>query len=154
MPSDTLRRRQPRAHAEVLDALRLVHDPCSVATGIPIDIVDMGLIGSVRRDGSSVEIGLCLTSPVCWQAVGMMEAIEATLLRVDGIERVHCELDRAQHWTPDRMNPAARRRLRAVRETRTLTTRPNRQRRSADAEIPDPSRAESDAIAWEHKHRG
>jgi metal-sulfur cluster biosynthetic enzyme len=105
----------PADHPEILQALRAVHDPCSVATGVPIDIVDMGLIGTVQRCGSSVTIGLCLTSPVCWQAIGMGEAIEGALLKLDGIEEVRCALDLSHDWLPERMHHAARTRLRRAR---------------------------------------
>jgi metal-sulfur cluster biosynthetic enzyme len=124
MPSEapTLPPENPALHPEIVDALRVVHDPCSVATGVPIDIVDMGLIGTVGREGTTVEIGLCLTAPVCWQAVGMATAIEASLLRLEGVEEVRCALDTSQYWMPDRMAPAARARLRAVRPHRRYTT--------------------------------
>ena len=105
----------PARYPDMLDALREIHDPCSVATGIAIDIVDMGLIGSVRRNGATIEIGLCLTSPACWQAVGMAAAIEAALLRLEGVDEVRCVPDLAKHWMPDRMDPGVRARLREVR---------------------------------------
>ena len=105
----------PARHPEVLEALRAVHDPCSVATGVPIDIVDMGLVASVTRDGGTVQVGLCLTSPVCWQAIGMAEAIESALLRLGDVQEVRCALDVSQHWMPDRMDSRARARLREVR---------------------------------------
>jgi metal-sulfur cluster biosynthetic enzyme len=105
----------PAHHPDVLDALRAVHDPCSVATGVPIDIVDMGLVASVRRDGGTIQVGLCLTSPACWQAIGMAAAIESALLRLAGVQEVRCALDLSQHWMPDRMDSRARARLREVR---------------------------------------
>ena len=117
MPSDTgvPAAGDPNGHPEILQALRVVHDPCSVATGIPIDIVDMGLIGTIVRQRTTVTIGLVLTSPTCWQAVGMSAAIEAALLKLDGVEEVRCTLDLSQHWEPGRIPPHQRARLRAVR---------------------------------------
>jgi metal-sulfur cluster biosynthetic enzyme len=108
---------EPTRHPELLQALRAVHDPCSVATGVAIDIVDMGLVASVRRDGGTVQIALCLTSPVCWQAIGMTAAIESALLRLADVDEVHCALDLSQHWMPDRMDSRARDRLREVRSS-------------------------------------
>jgi metal-sulfur cluster biosynthetic enzyme len=105
----------PGRHPQLLDALRVIHDPCSVATGVPIDIVDMGLIGTLARDGDSVTVGLCLTSPACWQAIGITQAIDAALMGVDGIRTVRCVFDPTHDWSPDRMDPAQQARLRRIR---------------------------------------
>jgi metal-sulfur cluster biosynthetic enzyme len=110
----------PALHPEVLEALRAVHDPCSVATGVPIDIVDMGLVASITRDHGTVEVGLCLTSPACWQAIGMAAAIESAVLRLGDVTEVRCALDMSQHWMPDRMDARARARLREVRSPAVL----------------------------------
>ena len=53
---------------EVVASLREIVDPCSAATGVPVSIVDMGLVRHVEIDGDEVRVELRLTSPLCHQA--------------------------------------------------------------------------------------
>ena len=97
-------------------ALRTVVDPCSIATGVPINLIEMGLLKNVEISGGEVEVRLRLTSPMCWQAGQIVEAVEEAVGRVAGVERVVCSLDPAPwEWTPDLMSASARARLRRVR---------------------------------------
>jgi metal-sulfur cluster biosynthetic enzyme len=101
---------------QVTAALRKVVDPCSIATGVPIDLVDMGMLRDIRIDGSHVEVQLRFTSPVCWQASNIVTAIEENLMAIDGVERVTCETrSGAWEWKPEMMAASAQARLRRLR---------------------------------------
>jgi metal-sulfur cluster biosynthetic enzyme len=101
---------------QVTEALRKVVDPCSIATGAPIDLVDMGMLRGISIDGSHVEIQLRFTSPVCWQASNIISAIEDNLMAIDGVERVTCDTrSGAWEWKPEMMAASAQARLRRLR---------------------------------------
>ena len=101
---------------QVTEALRSVVDPCSIATGAPIDLVDMGIVRGIEIDQTHVEIQLRLTSPVCWQATNITSAIEDAVMAIDGVEQVTCDTrSGAWEWTPDMMAPSAQARLRRLR---------------------------------------
>jgi metal-sulfur cluster biosynthetic enzyme len=82
----------------VLDALEEVVDPCSVAHGRPLSIVDMGLLRDLEIVDGVVTIGLYLTSPVCTMIVKFQEMAEAALLPIRGIRRVVIVADEGFDW--------------------------------------------------------
>jgi len=101
---------------QVTEALRRVVDPCSIATGVPINLVDMGIVRGIKIDGTHVEIQLRFTSPVCWQASNIISAIEDNLMAIDGVERVTCDTrSGAWEWKPEMMAASAQARLRRLR---------------------------------------
>jgi metal-sulfur cluster biosynthetic enzyme len=99
----------------VWQALEKVVDPCSIATGVPINLVAMGLVKEVRRDGQHVYIALRLTSPICWQAANILSLIKEQVSRLDGVASMECEIDPYAEWTPDMIDSTYRVRLRALR---------------------------------------
>ena len=100
----------------VTEALRSVVDPCSIATGVPINLVDMGIVRGIKIDGTHVEIQLRFTSPVCFQAMNITSAIEDAVMAIDGVGRVTCDTrSGAWEWTPAMMAPSAQARLRRLR---------------------------------------
>lgn len=109
-------------HAEIWRSLRRVVDPCSIATGVPIDIVDMGLVKTVARDAGRVAIRLRLTSPVCWQAARIVSQIEEVLSAVPGVTEIACNLDPFGEWTPDMIAPDVQQRLRKLRPVRSVSS--------------------------------
>jgi metal-sulfur cluster biosynthetic enzyme len=95
--------------AVILNALRDVVDPCSIATGMPISLPDMGLIKSLRvLDGTAI-IVLRVTSPLCMQVGNIIAGVEARLSRVAGITTVVCTIDPGADWTPEMMASELRR---------------------------------------------
>ena len=101
---------------QVTEALRSVVDPCSIATGVPINLVDMGIVRGIKIDGTHVEIQLRFTSPVCLQSMNITSAIENAVMAVDGVGRVTCDTrSGAWEWTPAMMAPSAQARLRRLR---------------------------------------
>ena len=101
---------------QVTEALRSVVDPCSIATGVPINLVDMGIVRGIRIDGTHVEIQLRFTSPVCLQAMNITCAIENAVMAIDGVGQVTCDTrSGAWEWKPSMMAPSAQARLRRLR---------------------------------------
>jgi metal-sulfur cluster biosynthetic enzyme len=95
----------------VQDVLREVVDPCSVATGVPLSILDMGLLRSVDIYGDEVSIELRLTSPFCHQAPYFLIEVERRVGALPGVRSVVCRTDMGTDWDPSMMSPDAVRRL-------------------------------------------
>jgi metal-sulfur cluster biosynthetic enzyme len=96
-------------------ALRAVVDPCSIATGVPIDLLDMGLVKRVEVAAGVATVELRVTSPMCTQIGLIRERIDEVIGGLRGIEQVVIEVDARAEWWPEMMAPDARARLRAVR---------------------------------------
>jgi metal-sulfur cluster biosynthetic enzyme len=96
---------------EVVASLREIVDPCSAATGVPLSIVDMGLVRQVEIDGDEVRVELRLTSPLCHQVPYFLMEIERLVGALDGVRSVTCDYDLGLEWTPALMSPAASARL-------------------------------------------
>ena len=109
-------RYSPRTSDEqrVLDALAMVVDPCSIATGAPLSIHDMGLVREIEVTPGAATIRLRLTSPVCFQIGLICEAIEKRVQALD----LACviEVDPVDPWSTDLMSDDARERLKRQRE--------------------------------------
>jgi metal-sulfur cluster biosynthetic enzyme len=101
--------------SQVRDALEAVVDPCSIATGVPITIGDMGLIDAIEEDDGDVRVVLRLTSPFCWQATNIIEAVERAANQVAAVRSARCEINASAEWTPDLMAKRAQARLRRAR---------------------------------------
>jgi len=97
------------------DALRRIVDPCSIATGVPVDLLDMGLVKDVRLDGGAAYVELVVTSPLCTQIGLIVDRVQEVLTEVDGIGSVEVTVDARTEWWPGMMASSARERLRAVR---------------------------------------
>ncbi|SPT58053.1 MULTISPECIES: metal-sulfur cluster assembly factor [Actinomadura] len=100
---------------EVRAALRGVADPCAIATGAPVDIVDMGLIQGIDVTAGAVTVTLRLTSPFCMQIGLMSEQIGKALRRLPDVADVRVEVDHLAEWMPEMMDPQAQERLRRIR---------------------------------------
>ena len=101
--------------AEVRRNLGRIVDPCSIATGTPISLEEMGMVKDVVVQNRDVTVTLILTSPICWQVGNIIEAVESAVGSIDGVGSVRCTVDHDEDWLPDRMDPAVRRRLRTLR---------------------------------------
>ena len=106
----------------VRQALQNVVDPCSIATGVPISLADMGLIKELHWSAGDVKLTLRLTSPICWQAANIMSAVEQAVMAIPGIRSVNCILDPGTEWMPSMMSADARERLRRVRPLQKRST--------------------------------
>jgi metal-sulfur cluster biosynthetic enzyme len=101
--------------AQVREALAGVVDPCSIATGIPLTLLEMGMVEDIAVGHGRVTVVLVLTSPVCWQAGNIIQAVETSVGRVPGVASVACTVNHDAGWLPDQMDPGARLRLRVAR---------------------------------------
>lgn len=111
------------AHAQVREALARVVDPCSIATGVPLTLSEMGMVEDIAIEDGHVTVTLVLTSPVCWQAGNIIQAVETSVGLVPGVASVACTVNHNAGWLPDQMEPGARLRLRAARPVDHLLTR-------------------------------
>ncbi|QTH20282.1 DUF59 domain-containing protein [Rhizorhabdus wittichii] len=108
----------------VRDALRRVVDPCSIAAGVPIDVIDMGIIKAVDVRDGAIAITLRPTSPFCFQ-LDMIAAQIVAKVQEAVPHKVSTEVDFAADWDPEMMSEQARARLRAVRPASQDPTRPH-----------------------------
>jgi metal-sulfur cluster biosynthetic enzyme len=108
---------------QVWQALEKVMDPCSVASGCPLSLVEMQLVRSVRVTSEAVEIELQLTEPSCMLSFHIAEEVRAEVGAVVDDETdvdVHLTYDPTSPWTEDRILPGARERLESFRRGRPL----------------------------------
>ena len=88
-------------------------DPCSVAAGNQMNIVEMGLIERIEVSSGEVHVYLCLTSPTC----PMLEHFSREAERVfddvrDQVGAVVLHPDTGMSWTPSRLSDDAKARRR------------------------------------------
>ena len=98
----------------VRTALHRVVDPCSIAAGAPVSILEMGLLRGVSIDDGRVTITLRLTNPFCFQAELIRARICAAVGQATGHDVV-VDVDPSDDWEPEMMSAGARARLRAIR---------------------------------------
>jgi len=103
--------------ARVREALERIVDPCSIATGAPVSLREMGLIKDLRleRQGGVV-VELRLTSPFCFQVGLILQRIDEVTAGLKGVTSVRVEVDHGVEWVPEMMSEEARMRLRRLRQ--------------------------------------
>jgi len=89
--------------AAVRAALAGVHDPCSVAAGRPLSLVDMGLLLDARLAGGTLSVSFAVTFAGCTMAPHFLRAAEVELAKLPGVARVVATVDTTAVWSPDRM---------------------------------------------------
>jgi len=100
----------------VYEALDTVKDPCMVAGGHDLSVLDLGLVygvevqgdGRVRVDMTLTEVGCIFTHRVFGEVYDAVEALP-------GAEEVEVVPRWSPVWTPERLNPKARRALEGSR---------------------------------------
>jgi metal-sulfur cluster biosynthetic enzyme len=98
---------------ETLDAIRreldTIGDPCSVASGVPMGLNEMGLVGDIDLDDRGhVVIDLRLTSPTCHMVGYFHVTTKQRVLQVRGVRSVEVRSDSGLDWTPDMMSADAK----------------------------------------------
>ena len=88
----------------ILAQLGKVLDPCSCMTDTPVSIVELGLIEEIEVDGSSVEVELVPTTPMCLYMAQIVDEAEAEVMKLDEIEAVRVTQNVEELWLPERMN--------------------------------------------------
>ena len=96
------------AEAAVWAALAEVQDP-----ELPVGIVDLGLVRSVRIEGRTVSVGLTFTSIACPCTDVLVEDVQARLGRLDGVAGVEVE-ELFEPWSRGDLTEAGRLALLAI----------------------------------------
>lgn len=90
----------------VYQALDSVIDP-----ELGIGIVSLGLVYDVKCQDESVQVAMTMTTPTCPLGEELREQAEAAVARLPFVKQAQVDLVWDPLWTPDRMQPAARRAL-------------------------------------------
>jgi metal-sulfur cluster biosynthetic enzyme len=97
---------------DVLACLHQIKDPCSVATGHPLHLEEMGLVKSIEVDAGAgrAAVDLRLTSPTCvmvgYFVTEIQKLVKETLPEIDDVD---VTFDRGFDWTPDMMSERVKR---------------------------------------------
>jgi metal-sulfur cluster biosynthetic enzyme len=99
----------------VLAAANQILEPCGMAQGLSIGIVDMGLIVGVdvKQNDSrwQVKVRARVTSPDCLHFVYFERELRAAIAAIDAVEEIEVEWTDGSDWTPDDMSPQLREQL-------------------------------------------
>ena len=88
---------------QVLDALREVYDP-----ELGINIVDLGLVYSVKIEGGVVHIEYTLTTMGCPIGPLIEQQMQQLLATVPGVDGVDAEMVLRPPWSPEMMSEEAK----------------------------------------------
>ena len=87
----------------ILEALRQVQDP-----EMGSNLVDLGLIYEVQREGHQVRVIMTLTTPGCPMHESLCFGVQEVLLGLQGVEEVEVELVWDPPWHPSMMTARGR----------------------------------------------
>jgi metal-sulfur cluster biosynthetic enzyme len=101
----------PVTEQDVLSALKSCYDP-----EIPVNIVDLGLIYSVKFDAApedkqDVAVDLTLTSQGCPEHVNISAQVKSRLEQLPGIRNAAVNVVWTPPWSPERLSPDAKKQL-------------------------------------------
>jgi metal-sulfur cluster biosynthetic enzyme len=91
---------------EIREALRQVNDP-----ELGCNIVDLGLVYSLRIAGGHVGVTMTLTTPGCPMHESLVQGVESALREVPGVESVAVEVVWDPPWDSSMMTPYGRARV-------------------------------------------
>ena len=103
----------------VMNALRNCYDP-----EIPVNIVDLGLIYGVAIDEDNVRVRMTLTTMGCPAHAYLMHQVQTEIEKIPGVRKAEVEIVWDPPWTPDKMNPEAKKRLESGHEQVTIEFNP------------------------------
>ncbi|AOL23841.1 Metal-sulfur cluster biosynthetic enzyme [Erythrobacter litoralis] len=75
-----------------------VKDPCSVASGRPTGLVEMGLVLGWEIEDRTLRVTFCVTFPGCTMAPHFIEAAREALEQFDEFDRVETRVDTDHIW--------------------------------------------------------
>lgn len=109
-------------NAAVSAALDRVVDPCSSAMGMPLGLVEMGLVTRTEHDPETgtLKVTLRVTSPCCAYGEVLAEAARAELEQLPAVTNATVVVDYGAVWTPVDISPHAGKAL-AIRRAATVT---------------------------------
>jgi metal-sulfur cluster biosynthetic enzyme len=110
---------------DVESTLNAITDPCSVASGVPIGLVDMGIVESVEMQSDySVKVTLLPTFPGCIYTAVFAHEIQAKLAELEWTSEIDIVVEAGGAlWDEDRMSATARTRLHEARAARRRRAR-------------------------------
>lgn len=103
---------------DVRAAVAEVDDPCSVSAGCTLNLVEMGLLRSVRVVDGAAELVLGLTSPTCDFAPMLAVAVQERVERIAGVRSVDVTVKPDPEWSPASMSTGAQYRMQLAARTR------------------------------------
>lgn len=87
--------------------LDTIKDPCSIASGTPLGLNEMGLVDSVSISAAgAVDLKLRLTSPFCHMIGYFQTEAGQRILALPGVTSVTLEGDNGLDWSPTRITAA------------------------------------------------
>ena len=101
----------PVTEQDVMSALKSCYDP-----EIPVNIVDLGLIYSVKfdpapEDKQDVNVDMTLTAQGCPEHVNISMQVKSRLEQLPGIRKAAVNVVWTPPWTPERLSADARKQL-------------------------------------------
>jgi metal-sulfur cluster biosynthetic enzyme len=81
-----------------------VVDPCSTASVLPMNIVELGLVRDVVLDEDVLTVYLRLTSPSCMMVAYITKEVIARLSGLPGVAEVRVAADEGLDWDPSMMD--------------------------------------------------
>lgn len=95
-------------HNAIIAELDEIKDPCSVASGVPMGLAELGLVDTIDiSPQGDVAIRLRLTSPFCHMIGFFKTEVQRRVLALPGIIGVSLSADNGLDWSADRIAPAA-----------------------------------------------
>ena len=98
----------PVLDEEIVAAVSHVYDPCSLAQGIPMNVLEMGLVRSWTVSDGQLEITMIVTSAACWQAGVIAQAIEEAVAVLPGVTSAKVVIDGETLWGPELIGEGTR----------------------------------------------
>jgi len=93
---------------EVLEALKVVHDP-----EIPVNVIDLGLVYDVKvSEDGTVDVLMTLTAIGCPVQDLVRSDVEMAVLQLPGVNAVNVEFTWDPPWTLERMTEDGKRQMR------------------------------------------
>lgn len=93
--------------ARIRHELDAIKDPCSMASGVPLGLDEMGLVDTVAvGDDGAVEVSLRLTAPFCHMIGYFKTETDRIVGALPGVTSVSLVGDNGLDWSPSRISPA------------------------------------------------
>ena len=89
---------------EIMEALKEVIDP-----ELGFNIIDLGLVYEVKKEGNKVKVKMTLTTPLCPLGGFVVGSVEEKIRELGFEPEVELVFD--PPWTPERMSPELRKRF-------------------------------------------
>jgi metal-sulfur cluster biosynthetic enzyme len=113
-----------RIRLQITERLNEIVDPCGLAFGTEIGLVDMGLVPEIEISDDQIVVGLCPTFPGCLFVPSLLKAMTEKLASLETERRLTVRLASDQlAWDPGHMSETARRRLERARNVRKSAAR-------------------------------